>query len=585
MKNTLATIIVVCFVSFCSLGKAQVTFNNGAYQLTPVNNGTGSIVSIPIGISGLSISVATGSAALPLQYVNNNPLATQLHLGDDTSANVPIGFNFPYWGQTFSNSWMYSNGLLSFTTGNIPGAGCCGGQNLATLASQRNTTYNYMIAPLWTDLIDTANNATWVLKNSNSITYGWYNTREYGTSNQSSFEINLNYSGAMSVKFGSAFVSSGHTVTSGMTGDLSKGQYFQYYYGQGFGIPTSNPVSWGTSGSFDQCISNPLSSQSCSGYQAAYTSQQCSINALYDPSCPGYTAANFTYQCSINPLYDVNCSGYQQAYHNQQCSLNPLYATDCIGYAQAYFNQQCSLNPLYSSNCPGYQQAYFNQQCQSNGLYSTQCPNYGTAYATQQALQQSQPSTTRTTTVISTQSTSAPPVAGTVSSTGTVSNPTQVPVVSDPVVNNIITTNNTPTTASTTTITPTNPVTTTVSSTTSPSTSAPTSNQSTTTAEAPKSNSTPPTKAQVAAAAKVAASNVESNKSMEEQIKVQGVVVGAMSYVPGFDAYKIVLPDSPFYKPFTVYNNQVNVDNRRASRALFGATDLTHEEMLKQQYK
>ena len=225
MKLFIAAILVAGFIGYCSPSKSQVTFN-GNYQLTPVNNGTGAIVSIPVGTSGLSVSVATGSAALPLQNVAGAPGAQQLYLGDDSSASVPIGFSFPYWGQNFTNSWMYSNGIVSFTTGNIPGAGCCGGQNLAGLANQgtRNNVYNYMIAPLWTDLIDINNNATWVLKNANSVTYGWYNTHEYYNNNTSSFEVNINSNGAMNVRYGSAFISTGHTVTAGMTGDLSQGQ-------------------------------------------------------------------------------------------------------------------------------------------------------------------------------------------------------------------------------------------------------------------------------------------------------------------------------------------------------------------------
>ena len=625
------------------VSQAQVNFGtpDATFTYTSVNGGTGGIVGVPIPNSGgMQVNVATGSAALPLQNIAGTQGAQQLHLGDDSSANVPLGFTFPYWGQNFTNSWMYSNGIVSFSSGNIPGAGCCSGQDLRTLT---DTRYNYMIAPLWTDLIDINNNATWYKGTTNSMTYGWYNTHEYYNNNLSSFEVNINASGAFDVRFGSAFVSTGHMVTSGFTGDLSRGQYFQYYNGYGFNVPS--PMSYGTS-SINLCLTNPLSDPSCPGYATAYHDQQCLINPLYMSDCPGYAAANFTYQCSINPLYDVNCPGYQdaytqqqcsinplystscsgyaQAYHDQQCSLNTLYATDCPGYAQAYFTEQCTTNPLYSSNCPGYAQAYltqqcnanqlystqcpgyaqayFNQQCQANGLYSIQCPNYATAYATQQALQQSQTTTsttnTTTTAVVTTQSTSTPPPAGTVSATGTVSNPTQVPVISDPVVNSVITSSSTttsPTSTTSVTSSPTSsPVTSTVVPTTtntsssSSSTSTSATASTTTTTDQPKSDSkssTPPTKAQVAAAAKVASSNAESNKSMEDQVKVQGVVIGAMAYVPGFDAYKIILPDSPFYKPYSVYKNQVNVDNKRVGRALFGATDLKHNEMIQQQYK
>ena len=94
--------------------------------------------------------------------------------------------------------------------------------------------------------------------------------------------------------------------------------------------------------STDQCSSNPLSSPSCAGYEAAYMAQQCSVNALYSPSCPGYQQAYYTQQCSINPLYDAGCPGYTTAYYNQQCSLNPLYDRGCPGYASAYIKTKDS---------------------------------------------------------------------------------------------------------------------------------------------------------------------------------------------------------------------------------------------------
>ena len=368
----------------CNDVQAQVTFN-GNYQLTPVNNGTGAVVSIPLGTTGLSVSVGTGSAALPLQNIAGQPGATQYYMGDDDVVNVPLGFNFPYFGERFNNSWMYSNGFVSFKSGDIPGAGCCSGQNLSTLAANKDTTYSYMIAPLWTDLMDQTGQATWVLKNSTSATYGWYGTYELGTNNQSSFEVNINSNGAANVRYGSAFVSY-NTVTAGMTGNLERGEYFQYYHGQGFNIPATNPVSWSLSGTYtyDPCVSNPLSSPTCAGYTAAYTTQQCTISALYDPTCPGYTAAYTTQQCSVNPLYSTACSGYQSAYTSQQCSLDPLYSTTCSGYQQAYTNLQCSLNPLYSTNCAGYASAYLDQQCSINPLYSTTCSGYAAAYHDQQ---------------------------------------------------------------------------------------------------------------------------------------------------------------------------------------------------------
>jgi hypothetical protein len=133
-----------------------------------------------------------------------------------------------------------------------------------------------------------------------------------------------------------------------------------------------------------QCASNPLYSTQCAGYATAYQTQQCTANQLYNTSCPGYAAAYLNYQCSSNPLYSTTCSGYETAYRDQQCSINPLYSRTCSGYATAYHNQQCSLDPLYATDCLGYGTAYLNQQCSLNPLYSNQCTGYAAAYKTQQ---------------------------------------------------------------------------------------------------------------------------------------------------------------------------------------------------------
>jgi hypothetical protein len=72
---------------------------------------------------------------------------------------------------------------------------------------------------------------------------------------------------------------------------------------------------------------------------------------------------------------------------------------------------------------------------------------------------------------------------------------------------------------------------------------------------------------------------------METQKAVQNVVIQAMGYTPGFDAYgKQMIVQTPFYKPYTVYGGQKNIDNR-ANLRMFGGTDRLHNEMVDEQYK
>lgn len=543
------------------------------------------IVSVPIpGAPGLYVTVGTGVNALPLENIANTPGATNVTMGDDDWRNVPLQFNFPYFGKTFNNSWMLSNGALSFQDPMANAYGmCCSGMDLTTLT---DTRYNYTIFPLWTDLI--ANGGShWVKGTSTSQTYGWYGVAEYYGNNRSSFEVKIDATGRIDTRIGGALVT-GHPVTSGMTGDLSKGEYYQYYHGYGLNIATGAGISWSAIGGTGSnvCFSNPLADPTCPGFAEAYLQQQCTANPLYNPSCPGYQTAYFNQQCFSNPLYNEACPGYQTAYKNQQCSLNPLYATDCEGYEQAYFNQQCNFNQLYSTDCPGYALAYFNQQCELNGLYSTQCPNYATAYAAQQALNLSNNPTPVVVATVSTNTPSATPQ-----------------VVADPVVNTVITSTSTSTSPATTATAPVQLIAATPT-TTSPATQTTTTQETkpaattTTTQSSTETKSDQPktarqelqerrqeaAKKEAAAKGNTLAKEMDNAKSMEQQTQVQGVVVAAMSFVPGFDAYSIRLPDASFYRPYTVYGNQRNVDNRRIGVQLFGATDKLHNEMVDSQY-
>lgn len=560
------------------------------------------IVTLPIpGAPGLSMTVGTGVNALPLRDVRNISGATNVTMGDDEVRNIPLGFDFPFWSQTFNQSWMSSNGFVAFQPS--LSNGCCSGIDL------RNTTspnYNYTIYGLHSDLYAHPGvGSNWYLRETNTMTYGWYNVSQCCDANGgNSFEIKINSAGVVDTRIAGALVN-WNAVTSGMSGNLANGEYYQYYHGQGLNITpgSSNIFSWNTAGGFtgtDLCLTNPLSSPTCSGYAAAYLSQQCTISALYNPACPGYAAAYFTQQCTLNQLYDVNCPGYAGAYLEYQCSVNPLYSTTCPGYETAYFNQQCSANALYSTTCPGYDEAYFAQQCRMDGLYSKSCPNYATAYATKQALNQQSSQTTATVT----QTTTAPSMPS-VESSGEI----KVALVADNNVNNVITTTATsasPAQAATATV----PLVPTPSTEVKVATVAETkeekkdaSNASVSTTSSAQNTSTEtkpaaPTARQELQARREAAARakaVETGKNLatemgkvadiESQKQIQNVVIAAMGFTPGFDAYgKVMMVDVVGYKPYSIYKGQVNVDNRRLGMGLYGPSDRLHNEIVDSQY-
>jgi hypothetical protein len=312
---------------------------------------------------------------------------TYYNMWDDGYAQVNLPFAFPFYGQTFTTSYMFTNGVVGFLNTNLWGY-CCDGTDLNQQAVNGNTSWNFAIYALNTDLYPGQNSRFYTQQTDGGtgLKYTWENVVEIGTNYENTFSVNIKDTGYIGINYEKVNLSAWRNPLIGIAGDVSQGQYSQYYFGQASGLPNlaGTTLTYTGTETTDICAINPLYNSSCPGYQQAYFNQQCSINSLYDPSCPGYQQAYFTQQCSANQLYDVACPGYAQAYYDYQCNADPLYHTGCPGYQQAYFDQQCSADPLYNNQCSGYQQAYFDQQCALDGLYNTACPNYADAYYVQQ---------------------------------------------------------------------------------------------------------------------------------------------------------------------------------------------------------
>jgi hypothetical protein len=562
----------------------------------------------------------------PLQNIHSNPSSIPYQLWDDGFANVPLQFDFPFFGKTFNNSTMYSNGAVQFgpPVNGFPSNNtfCCNG-----ITIDRNTppSYNYSILMMQTDMYGASGKNHYTLGTKNTMTYGWYDVERLGDpTNKTSFELKIDSSGGIDMRWSGAVITM-NTPAIGVIGNASQGEFAVIQQGSlpgTFTLPGLTQLTTGQTPDFviDPCTTNPLYSQTCSGYQAAYliqqcsvdalyattcpgyqaayTSQQCSVNPLYDSSCPGYQTAYYNQQCSVNPLYDINCPGYATAYLNQQCSLNPLYSTTCSGYAVAYKTQQCTANPLYASDCPGYEQAYLNSKCIVDSLYSNKCEGYATAYAIKYlvtnidsvAVNTSLSNTAAvkandpTNTIVSTNVAST-----TIGNDGSVS--TAVSVTGDTNVDRAIAPKQT---ASPGGGSPAAPVQL-ISSSPQAAPPAPPAPKQEAKSNDPKPSSPTPrqemqAKREAAAKAKAVedgknlAENVGKATDIEQQKQVQNTIIQAMGYTPGFDAYsKAVMQDVVAYKPFTIYNNQKTIDNR-ANLRMFSGTDTLHNVMVDSQY-
>lgn len=395
----------------------------------------------------------------------------------------------------------------------------------------------------------------------------------------------------------------------------------------------------------DQCAVNPLSDPNCPGYAAALFTQQCAANPLTDPTCPGYAAAYFTQQCTISALYNPACPGYAAAFLQQQCTANPLYSEACPGYQTAA--QQCTANPLTAAYCSNYQTA--TSQCAANSLSASYCPGYSTAlttcstnplsnnlcpgytaasqtcsanqltysycpsYTTALAACGTNPQSNTmcpgySTASTASSSTTASPVSTTrsvteatvaVDSSGRVE--TTVSKTGDSNVDKAITATTTSATPSATApvqLAPSSPAETRAVVATSQteqksdskgSGSSSEQRQAASRTEPKQEAKTDSQKQQIQQAAQARAKEemkkAETASSFEGQVAVQQVVIGAMSFVPGFESYGTArIVDINAVQLQRQYGGPV-VDNQRVMRQLSGASDRLHRDMVDQQWR
>ena len=359
----------------------------------------------------------------------------------------------------------------------------------------------------------------------------------------------------------------------------------------------------------DPCVVNPLSSTTCSGYQAAYQAQMCAANPTYNSACPGYAEAIFTQQCTAIPLSNPSCPGYASAYLTYQCSINPLYSTTCPGYAEAYLNDQCIKDSLYSNKCEGYATAYAIKYLVT-GIDSTVVNQ---SLSDTAATKANDPTTTKV--AVNT-------VTTTINTDGSIS--TGVSATGDTNVDKAITaksstTNNSPAAAVQLAPPPPPPQQQMAqndskggdkpepkggnkqedkkddapkgSGGNSPSQNSNNSQASSDKPAAPTARQALQERREAAAKAEAVekgknlANEMGKASDLEAQKAVQNVVIQAMGFTPGFDAYgRQMIVQQQFYKPYQVYGNQKTIDNRSALR-MFGGTDNLHQQMIESQYK
>ena len=104
--------------------------------------------------------------------VSAQTVKTPVTFGDDTWVNVPLQFSFPYYGKVFTNSFMFSNGVVAFMGINTQpyNSYCCSGVNVNP---QMPVSFNYTIMPMQTDLYPVPQSRFYIQGDATYQKYWW----------------------------------------------------------------------------------------------------------------------------------------------------------------------------------------------------------------------------------------------------------------------------------------------------------------------------------------------------------------------------------------------------------------------------
>ena len=244
----------------------------------------------------------------------SNPEIIEHQIADDGWVEVPLDFTFPFYGNSYVTSFMFSNGVVGFLDPlDVPGTGyvhdglCCSGQDFSSGAT--GVRFNYTIMPWHTDLIDTGIGRFYTQGDETFQKYMWENLSEYydrDTSN--TFDLTIYPMGNIDVNYEQVHIKN-HAVTVGVVGDLSAGEYEQWFYNH----PTNGAVFWNSQ------QDDPV--EITSGESVCSVVPDSHISCLYYPE--EYANNVYNQQCELDPLYDYGCDGFSDAYIDEYVEEEP----------------------------------------------------------------------------------------------------------------------------------------------------------------------------------------------------------------------------------------------------------------------
>ncbi len=244
----------------------------------------------------------------------SDPEIIEHQIADDGWVEVPLDFTFPFYGNSYVTSFMFSNGVVGFLDPlDVPGTGyvhdglCCSGQDFSSGAT--GVRFNYTIMPWHTDLIDTGIGRFYTQGDETFQKYMWENLSEYYDRNTSNtFDLTIYPMGNIDVNYEQVHIKN-HAVTVGVVGDLSVGEYEQWFYNH----PTNGAIFWNSQ------VDTPVEIEN--GESICNVIPDSHISCLYYPEV--YADNVYNQQCSLDPLYDYGCDGFSDAYIEEYVEEEP----------------------------------------------------------------------------------------------------------------------------------------------------------------------------------------------------------------------------------------------------------------------
>ena len=188
------------------VGVSRGGSSNSAAESTLVGSlamgGTNAVYSVfgsqkPFSLSNQTLTFTPGASPDPGPNPNPNPepqpTEIALALNDDATAQVALGFDFPFFGQTYSSVYVNSDGNLTLGKGDGVAA---------TRDSARFLTGAPRIAALYADLDPSTGGAVTYEKAANKLTIRYKAVAAYGSKQGNTVTVVLHGSGLVELTYG-----------------------------------------------------------------------------------------------------------------------------------------------------------------------------------------------------------------------------------------------------------------------------------------------------------------------------------------------------------------------------------------------